>query len=138
MLWRERCYLTFVSLELAPLSPRGLATIPKFIVKFYLNLVISDVMHCFEMRTANIDYFVGEDPLHGRQDREVQLPPPDSGVGAHLAKSWETSIKQALMPVPSHSSKYCKLSMSVLDNILVAELRFTGIVLESATIGKNP
>lgn len=31
----------------------------------------------------------------------LALPPPDSGIGAYLAKSWETAIKQALMPVTS-------------------------------------
>jgi len=34
----------------------------------------------------------------------IQLPPPDSGIGAHLAKSWETSIKQALIPVTSSTA----------------------------------
>ncbi|XP_021940164.1 serine/threonine-protein kinase D3 [Zootermopsis nevadensis] len=62
-----------------------------------------DVMHCFELRTANVDYYVGEDPLYGQKDASrITLPPADSGVGAHLAKSWETSIRQALMPVTSH------------------------------------
>ncbi|PSN49780.1 Serine/threonine-protein kinase D1 [Blattella germanica] len=61
------------------------------------------VMHCFELRTANVDYFVGEDPLYGQKDTTgIALPPPDCGIGAHLAKSWETSIRQALMPVTSH------------------------------------
>lgn len=64
-------------------------------------------MHCFEIRTANIDYFVGEDPLHGRRESSVPLPipPSETGIGAHIAKSWETSIRQALMPVASNSSK---------------------------------
>ncbi|XP_012273303.1 serine/threonine-protein kinase D3 [Orussus abietinus] len=59
----------------------------------------SRTMHCFELRTANVDYYVGEDPLHGETGE--QLPPPESGVGAYLARSWETSIRQALMPVTS-------------------------------------
>ena len=43
-------------------------------------------MHCFEIRTANVDYFVGQDPLHDLQDgNNVNLPPPDSGIGAYLA-----------------------------------------------------
>ncbi|XP_075223553.1 serine/threonine-protein kinase D3 [Lycorma delicatula] len=59
-----------------------------------------DVMHCFELRTTNVDYFVGEDPLYGHKEAAaVTLPPPESGIGAHLARSWETSIRQALMPV---------------------------------------
>ncbi|XP_019880244.1 serine/threonine-protein kinase D3 isoform X2 [Aethina tumida] len=63
-----------------------------------------DVMHCFEIRTANVDYFVGQDPLYNLQDiNSVNLPPPDSGIGAYLAKSWETTIRQALLPVTSNS-----------------------------------
>lgn len=66
----------------------------------------SDVMHCFELRTANIDYYVGEDPLHPgvREGSVAILPPEDSGVGVHLAKSWETCIRQALMPVTSSTN----------------------------------
>lgn len=62
-------------------------------------------MHCFELRTANVDYFVGEDPLYGNKDAAaITLPPPESGIGAHLARSWETSIRQALMPVAPNTS----------------------------------
>lgn len=59
-------------------------------------------MHCFEFKTASIDYYVGEDPSYG--DNCSQVPPPESGVGAHVARSWETSIRQALMPVTTVSS----------------------------------
>lgn len=72
----------------------------------------AETMHCFELRTANIDYYVGEDPLYGAQKEGTVaiLPPADSGVGAHLAKSWETSIRQALMPVSATTcSKYTML-----------------------------
>lgn len=34
----------------------------------------------------------------------LSLPPPDSGIGAYLARSWETAIRQALMPVTSSSA----------------------------------
>uniref|UniRef100_A0A8D8IJ44 Serine/threonine-protein kinase n=1 Tax=Culex pipiens TaxID=7175 RepID=A0A8D8IJ44_CULPI len=63
----------------------------------------SEVLHCFEIRTANVDYFVGQDPLYNLKEGDpmLALPPPDSGIGAYLAKSWETAIKQALMPVTS-------------------------------------
>lgn len=41
-----------------------------------------DVMHCFEIRTTNIDYFVGQEPLFGLRDGDpINLPPPDSGIG---------------------------------------------------------
>lgn len=62
-------------------------------------------MHCFEIRTANVDYFVGQDPLYDLQDgNNVNLPPPDSGIGAYLAKSWETTIRQAMLPVTANSN----------------------------------
>lgn len=64
-----------------------------------------DIHHCFEIRTANVDYYVGQDPLNALKYGEpmLSLPPPDSGVGAYLAKSWETAIRQALMPVTAAS-----------------------------------
>ncbi|XP_052860795.1 serine/threonine-protein kinase D1 isoform X1 [Anopheles cruzii] len=67
------------------------------------------VLHCFEIRTAAVEYYVGQDPLysmkHTAPDHMLALPPPDSGVGAYLAKSWETAIRQALMPVQSATAK---------------------------------
>lgn len=64
-------------------------------------------MHCFEIKTANLIYFVGEDPLYGGLNGNASnFPPPESGIGSHLAKSWETVIRHALMPVPSNLSKY--------------------------------
>ncbi|VEN36806.1 unnamed protein product [Callosobruchus maculatus] len=63
-----------------------------------------EVMHCFEIRTANVDYFVGQDPLYELQEgNSVNLPPPDSGIGAYLAKSWETTIRQAIIPVQANA-----------------------------------
>lgn len=69
------------------------------------RILQGEVHHCFEIRTANIDYFVGQDPLFALKegDSMLALPPPDSGVGAYLAKSWETAIRQALMPVTQMS-----------------------------------
>lgn len=80
--------------------------LPNFVK--YNPLCFAEVMHCFEIRTANIDYFVGEDPMFGREEQDIQLPPAESGVGAHLAKSWETSIRQALMPVASGNTSECR------------------------------
>lgn len=57
--------------------------------------------HCFEIRTANVDYFVGLDPI--TDGDELVLLPCNSGVGAYIARSWETEIRQALMPVTSTS-----------------------------------
>ncbi|XP_041969337.1 serine/threonine-protein kinase D1 [Aricia agestis] len=50
-----------------------------------------DSAHCFELRTANVDYLVGA-------EGGAALPPPDSGVGAYLARPWETALRHALMP----------------------------------------
>ncbi|XP_047994235.1 serine/threonine-protein kinase D1 isoform X2 [Leguminivora glycinivorella] len=59
----------------------------------------SDVMHCFEIRTANVDYMVGVDPVGAGAGAGLALPPPESGVGAYLARSWETAVRHALLPV---------------------------------------
>lgn len=83
--------------------------------KYYKEIPLNEVLtvdtarnlsgneaHCFQIRTANIDYYVGQDPLLTYKAGEpLVLPPPDSGIGAHLAKSWETAIRQAMMPVTS-------------------------------------
>ncbi|KAJ0173412.1 hypothetical protein K1T71_010561 [Dendrolimus kikuchii] len=63
----------------------------------------SDVMHCFEVRTANVDYMVGVDP--GAGARAASYPPPDSGVGAYVARSWETALRHAIMPVTHHPAE---------------------------------
>ncbi|GAB6021548.1 Serine/threonine-protein kinase D3, variant 2 [Chamberlinius hualienensis] len=63
------------------------------------------VMHCFEIRTANVSYYVGENPNYGlKSDSPKILPPPETGIGAHLARSWERLIRQALMPVTPQAS----------------------------------
>uniref|UniRef100_A0A182QBL7 protein kinase C n=1 Tax=Anopheles farauti TaxID=69004 RepID=A0A182QBL7_9DIPT len=68
-----------------------------------------EVLHCFEIRTATVDYYVGQDPLYNMKQHTgepvLALPPPDSGVGAYLAKSWETAIRQALMPVQTGTAR---------------------------------
>ncbi|KAK2577124.1 hypothetical protein KPH14_003286 [Odynerus spinipes] len=62
----------------------------------------SHIMHCFELKTATVDYYVGEDPTYG--DNNDQVPAPECGIGVHVARSWETNIRQALMPVTTGSS----------------------------------
>lgn len=62
------------------------------------------VMHCFELRTANVDYFVGEEPVAVKDKSPPILNPPDSGVGMGLAMVWETEIRKALMPVTPQAS----------------------------------
>ena len=62
----------------------------------YLADVDRGVMHCFELRTANVDYFVGEEPVASNGSAVPVLNTPDSGVGIYLAKvgwAWTTSQK---------------------------------------------
>lgn len=84
----------------------------KYFKEIPLNEIISidtarnlsgNEFHCFQIRTTNFDYFVGQDPLLSYKIGEpLLIPPPDSGVGAHLAKSWEVTIRQAMMPVTNY------------------------------------
>ncbi|EPY81175.1 serine/threonine-protein kinase D1 [Camelus ferus] len=60
--------------------------------------------HCFEITTANVVYYVGENVVN------PSSPPPNSsvltgGIGADVARLWEIAIQHALMPViPKGSS----------------------------------
>jgi protein kinase D len=82
--------------------------------------MLTEFMHCFELRTANVDYFVGEDPLFTAPG--TNMPPAESGIGAHLAKSWETTIRQALMPVTSQASNR-NLQSNFTNNICLTLLK---------------
>nr|XP_045624844.1 serine/threonine-protein kinase D3-like isoform X3 [Procambarus clarkii] len=61
------------------------------------------VIHCFELRTANVDYFVGEEPI-AKKDGAPIVNAPETGLGIYLAKVWENEIRKALMPVTPQSS----------------------------------
>uniref|UniRef100_T1HA93 protein kinase C n=1 Tax=Rhodnius prolixus TaxID=13249 RepID=T1HA93_RHOPR len=52
-----------------------------------------DIKHCFEIRTAQLEFYVGEDINYGSGDYD-----------AHVCKSWENAIRQALMPVTTNHS----------------------------------
>lgn len=93
----------------------------------FLNL---DLMHCFELRTVNIDYFVGQDPMFDLKDgpTELTLPPPDSGIGAYLAKSWETTIRQALMPVTNTSSEFIMIFLNLYIFLLFSFIQYINIL----------
>ncbi|XP_075147745.1 serine/threonine-protein kinase D3 [Haematobia irritans] len=78
------------------------------------NDVRIDNNYCFEIKTSNVSYYVGQDPLAGvREEQAVRLPPPDSGIGTDIAKSWETSIKQAYMHVTN--TQCCESEENVQD-----------------------
>ncbi|XP_030369429.1 serine/threonine-protein kinase D1 [Scaptodrosophila lebanonensis] len=73
-----------------------------------------DSNYGFELRMPNISYFVGQDPLVGaREEQAIRLPPPDSGIGSDIAKSWETSIRQAYMHVTN--TQCCESEEQVQD-----------------------
>ena len=63
-------------------------------------------MHCFELRTLNVDYYIGEDPNFGKKENSnvaSALPQAlETGLGIHLAKSWEAAIRQVLLPLTSN------------------------------------
>ncbi|XP_014610982.1 PREDICTED: serine/threonine-protein kinase D3 isoform X4 [Polistes canadensis] len=75
----------------------------------------SRIMHCFELKTSTVDYFVGEDPTYG--ENNGQVPAPESGIGVHVARSWETNIRQALMPVTTASTTDQEESTEPEENI---------------------
>ncbi|XP_043937572.1 serine/threonine-protein kinase D2 [Protopterus annectens] len=58
--------------------------------------------HCFEIITANVTYFIGEDLSHSASE-VVNYSSEQNGVGVEVAKSWEKIIRQALMPIISQS-----------------------------------
>ncbi|XP_037534102.1 serine/threonine-protein kinase D2 [Nematolebias whitei] len=67
--------------------------------------------HCFELITGTMCYFVGEDPntlpsVSSSNSQTVPRTPPspnmvqpNSGIGREVANTWESAIRQALMPV---------------------------------------
>ncbi|XP_034665078.1 serine/threonine-protein kinase D1 isoform X1 [Drosophila subobscura] len=73
-----------------------------------------DSNYCFELCMPSLSYYVGQDPLVGaKEEQAVRLPPPDSGIGSDIAKSWETSIRQAFMHV--NNTQCCESEEQVQD-----------------------
>ncbi|KAL7296641.1 hypothetical protein TKK_0010059 [Trichogramma kaykai] len=72
----------------------------------------SNTMHCFELKTVNLNYYVGGASSYGQQ-----VPCPESGIGAHVAQSWEKAIRQALMPVTSAPSGQNSDSLEPEENV---------------------
>ena len=63
----------------------------------------------FEMHVGiDMIYYVGEDPTWGGSKAEV-VTSAESGVGLEQARSWESAIRKALMPVtPQPSADFDK------------------------------
>lgn len=62
-------------------------------------------MHCFELKTTNLEYYVGGDKINSAI--EMNDESTNNSVEPKREKSWEDIIQHALMPVPSNpASKY--------------------------------
>uniref|UniRef100_A0A7N8Y964 Serine/threonine-protein kinase n=1 Tax=Mastacembelus armatus TaxID=205130 RepID=A0A7N8Y964_9TELE len=66
----------------------------------YSNLAQGSNPHCFEIITATMVYYVGEN--NGSHCHSPALAA--SGVGMEVAQGWEKAIRQALMPVTPQPS----------------------------------
>uniref|UniRef100_A0A668SJ45 Serine/threonine-protein kinase n=1 Tax=Oreochromis aureus TaxID=47969 RepID=A0A668SJ45_OREAU len=69
----------------------------------YSNLAQGSNPHCFEIITATMVYYVGEN--NGSHYHSPALAA--SGVGMEVAQGWEKAIRQALMPVTPQPSVAC-------------------------------
>lgn len=56
--------------------------------------------HCFEVITANMVYYVGEDNSDPHHNPVLAA----AGVGRDVGQSWEKAIRQAMMPVTPKAS----------------------------------
>ena len=57
-----------------------------------------EVTHCFEIRTANVDFFVGEDSA------PAETEAGEGSATKEATKEWEAAIKNAFKPVVSTGS----------------------------------
>uniref|UniRef100_A0AAY4CNN8 Serine/threonine-protein kinase n=1 Tax=Denticeps clupeoides TaxID=299321 RepID=A0AAY4CNN8_9TELE len=95
--------------------------------KFYKEIPLSEILqveagkdfsslaqggnpHCFEIITATMVYYVGENTV-GHHLHNTALAA--SGVGLEVAQGWEKAIRQALMPVTPQPSLGSTLSISI-------------------------
>lgn len=66
----------------------------------YSNLAQGSNPHCFEIITATMVYYVGENNTSPYHSPALAA----SGVGMEVAQGWEKAIRQALMPVTPQPS----------------------------------
>ncbi|XP_052009789.1 serine/threonine-protein kinase D3 isoform X3 [Xyrauchen texanus] len=65
----------------------------------FSSLALGGNPHCFEIITATMVYYVGENTIgHHLHIHNTALAA--GGVGLEVAQGWERAIRQALMPVP--------------------------------------
>uniref|UniRef100_A0A8C4ZPH1 Serine/threonine-protein kinase n=1 Tax=Gadus morhua TaxID=8049 RepID=A0A8C4ZPH1_GADMO len=111
----------------------------------YSQLAQGSNVHCFEIITSTMVYYVGEN--HGGHYHSPTLAA--SGVGPEVAQGWEKAIRQALMPVmltgvvfSSSSADELSISISVSncqvqENVDIASVYqiFSDEVLGSGQFG---
>uniref|UniRef100_A0A672RI14 protein kinase C n=1 Tax=Sinocyclocheilus grahami TaxID=75366 RepID=A0A672RI14_SINGR len=69
------------------------------VARDFSSLALGGNPHCFEVITATMVYYVGENT--GGPHLHIHNPAlAAGGVGLEVAKGWERAIRQALMPVP--------------------------------------
>lgn len=74
--------------------------------KIYLNNL--GPMHCFELKTNNLEYYVGSDEHNSSADINIE----NISNWSEEEKNWKIIIQQALMPLPSNAS-----SMNLINYI---------------------
>uniref|UniRef100_A0A8C7WXP6 protein kinase C n=1 Tax=Oryzias sinensis TaxID=183150 RepID=A0A8C7WXP6_9TELE len=104
--------------------------------KFYKEIPLSEILqvkpaqdlsslppgsnpHCFELITANMVYFVGED--NGSPHHCPGLV--SSGVGLSVGQSWEKAISQAMMPVTPKASVGAGRELSVSISVSNSQIQ---------------
>uniref|UniRef100_A0A3Q3NAS2 protein kinase C n=1 Tax=Labrus bergylta TaxID=56723 RepID=A0A3Q3NAS2_9LABR len=115
--------------------------------KFYKEIPLSEILqvepgqdfgnlppgsnhHCFEVITASMVYYVGED-IGGLHHNPVLSA---SGVGRDVGQSWEKAIRQAMMPVTPKPSVGTGLTSCSVDISSVYQI-FADEVLGSGQFG---
>ncbi|KAM4542954.1 serine/threonine-protein kinase D1 isoform 3-T3 [Odontesthes bonariensis] len=123
--------------------------------KFYKEIPLSEILslepahvlsllpdgaypHCFEIATASLVYYVGEN-VHRAESSMTSSTILVSGVGHDVARMWEMAIQHALMPAvssgvccSSHHSGHKEVSISIsVSNCQIQEnvsLQHSGVV----------
>uniref|UniRef100_A0A8C2D782 Serine/threonine-protein kinase n=1 Tax=Cyprinus carpio TaxID=7962 RepID=A0A8C2D782_CYPCA len=84
------------------------------VARDFSSLALGGNPHCFEVITATMVYYVGENT--GGPHLHIHNPAlAAGGVGLEVAQGWERAIRQALMPVPvtPQPSVGAELSISI-------------------------
>uniref|UniRef100_A0A8C2EZT2 Protein kinase D3 n=1 Tax=Cyprinus carpio TaxID=7962 RepID=A0A8C2EZT2_CYPCA len=86
------------------------------VARDFSSLALGGNPHCFEVITATMVYYVGENT--GGPHLHIHKPAlAAGGVGLEVAQGWERAIRQALMPVPvTPQPKELSISISVSNS----------------------